>query len=121
MPEKMTLTCAAGHTWERAAQRGRPPAWCPEHKPVVVAKPSRVAKPKPPPKPPRVPKAQQPPAQRNAAHIERIDVALATADSELSRKLTYIRARLSREQLEDGDHASVIDTLHILLPKRRAV
>lgn len=31
MPKMSTLTCAAGHTWERPAQRGRPPRFCPEH------------------------------------------------------------------------------------------
>lgn len=29
----MILKCAAGHDWERPAQRGRPPHWCPEHAP----------------------------------------------------------------------------------------
>lgn len=32
MPETMTLKCGAGHTWERASQRGRPPKFCPKHR-----------------------------------------------------------------------------------------
>lgn len=32
MPQKMqTLTCRAGHTWQRPAQRGKPPHYCPKH------------------------------------------------------------------------------------------
>lgn len=32
----MILKCAAGHDWERPAQRGRPPHWCPEHAPAPI-------------------------------------------------------------------------------------
>lgn len=34
MSKTMTLTCKAGHTWTRPAQRGRPPIFCPEHAPA---------------------------------------------------------------------------------------
>lgn len=34
----MTLWCkhGEGHAWERASQRGKPPHFCPEHKPATV-------------------------------------------------------------------------------------
>lgn len=32
----VTLTCLAGHEWQRPVQRGRKPVWCEEHRPVIV-------------------------------------------------------------------------------------
>jgi regulator of protease activity HflC (stomatin/prohibitin superfamily) len=44
-PKMMTLRCkhGDGHDWQRPAQRGKPPHFCPEHAP---AKPVKVSKPK---------------------------------------------------------------------------
>lgn len=38
----MTLTCRAGHEWQRPSQRGKPPHYCPKHKPgAAPAKPKK--------------------------------------------------------------------------------
>lgn len=37
MSKSMLLQCEAGHKWERTAQRGRPPRFCPQHTPGARA------------------------------------------------------------------------------------
>lgn len=39
--EYTEMQCREGHSWWRKSQRGKPPHWCPEHKPVEAPKPAK--------------------------------------------------------------------------------
>jgi hypothetical protein len=86
-PKMMTLKCrhGDGHEWTRPSQKGKPPHFCPEHRP---AKPERVSF-KPKPAPVKVealvsdgedisPAELQARAEREAAIRARTEKALAT-------------------------------------------
>ena len=124
----MTLTCAAGHTWERPAQRGRPPRYCPEHRSAVRAEPRSAVRAEPrsavraEPRGAYVPVADRAPAERNAAAIARIDAALALYPrEETARVLESLRSALSRPRNEerDGPYADLVTTLNIHLSQNR--
>ena len=116
----MTLTCAAGHTWERPAQRGRPPRYCPEHRSGSRAEPRSGSRAEP--RSGYVPVADRPPAERNAGAIARIDAALALYPrEETARVLAAIRGALSRPRNEDrdGPYSDLVTTLNIHLSQNR--
>lgn len=120
MPETVTLTCSAGHTWERPRQRGRPPAWCPEHRPTPVARSSAEQRGRP--RADYVPVAERPPAERNAVAIARIDAALNLyPKDETARVLEAIKRKLSypRNEERDGPYSDLITTLNIHLSQNR--
>lgn len=116
----MTLTCAVGHTWERPAQRGRPPRYCPEHRSAVRAEPRSAVRAEP--RGAYVPVADRAPAERNAAAIARIDAALALYPrEETARVLESLRSALLRPRNEerDGPYADLVTTLNIHLSQNR--
>ncbi len=98
-----TLKCAAGHTWTRDAQRGKPPRYCPEHKPAKPAssgngtqtlkcaaghdweRPSQRGK--PPRYCPEHKPAKPAPASRPTAGIEAAQAAKAEADAQRAEEI----------------------------------
>lgn len=90
----MTLKCAAGHTWERPSQRGKPPKFCPDHKPASTPV-ERVSA-------PSGPSATESLCERG------LDAQRRLTDPEQVRQVDYIVGRLLDIDSDPGDNEDLI-------------
>lgn len=88
-----TLKCAAGHEWTRPSQRGKPPRFCPEHKPAPT--PSEASS---------APAAPNATVRLCESALDRQD---ALTDPEAVRQVDYLVGRLlgiEERTPRDDDH-----------------
>lgn len=90
----MTLKCAAGHEWTRPSQRGKPPKFCPDHKPA----PTPVE---------RVSAPAGPSATETLCETA-LDAQGRLTDPEKVRQVDYIVGRLLDIDSKPGDNEDTI-------------
>lgn len=109
MSNTQTLQCAAGHDWQRPAQRGRKPLYCPHHTPVVKSDGE----------------IERPVVVEVASYVTPEDVQSVISSGDRSdedvRKLSYIERQLSSGRRDSHDVNSLLYSRRLIMERRNRV